>query len=269
MAEGKNSFVLYTDYINIFDKLTDEEAGKLAKHLFAYVNDRNPKSDERLIELIFEPIKQQLKRDLKEWENRKELKSTSGRLGNLKRWNNDLYEQVVSEEITLDKAEEIAVDRKTSHCDSSRQNSSQSVANIAVTDTVTVTVIDNVDKEETPLPPKGEMSAETSWKKSFEVYIHELRESFKSIKADKKWIDKQESFNPGVDIVRSIEKSCVNYWATEAGWKKKVRSRSTSIDWKSTFANAVSQPVNRIYKDRIASTADQNAKKEPYKPEKW
>lgn len=118
-------------------------------------------------------------------------------------------------------------------------------------------------KEEDPplIPPKGDEgeNASLSWKKDFNVYLHELRAAFSKIKSESAWIEQQESYNPGVDIVKSIEKSCVNYWATEGGWKKKIRSRITSIDWKSTFANAVTQPMNRVYKFRYG---------EPEQPEK-
>jgi len=74
---------MYADQKPIFETLTDEEAGRLAKHLFRYVNDENPTSD-RLIELVFEPIKQQLKRDLKSWEKTSEKRSGIGREGGLK-----------------------------------------------------------------------------------------------------------------------------------------------------------------------------------------
>jgi hypothetical protein len=68
MADGKNRIVVYRDWIGTFESLTDEEAGKLIKHLFRYVNDLNPKSPDRLTALLFEPIKQALKRDLRKYE---------------------------------------------------------------------------------------------------------------------------------------------------------------------------------------------------------
>ena len=85
MAEGKKSIVLYTDLITTFDKLTDDEAGRLIKHLFRYVNDLNPESD-RMTEILFEPIKQQLKRDLEKWEGIKDKRSEAGKAGANKRW---------------------------------------------------------------------------------------------------------------------------------------------------------------------------------------
>lgn len=85
MAEGKKSFVLYADYIHTIQHLTDEQAGKLLKHLMQYVNDQNPETDDPITKLAFEPIKQQLKRDLKHWELIKEKRSAAGKASAEKR----------------------------------------------------------------------------------------------------------------------------------------------------------------------------------------
>jgi len=85
MAENKKSFVLYADYNEIFEQLTDDEAGKLVKHLFRYVNDKNPVIDDRLLKILFEPIKQQLKRDLKKWEHKRQKLSEAGKASATKR----------------------------------------------------------------------------------------------------------------------------------------------------------------------------------------
>lgn len=84
MAEDKKSFVLYCDLIHTFEKLTDVEAGQLIKHLLAYVNDRSPQSD-RIIEVMFEPIKQQLKRDLIKYESKRKQWSQAGKASAYKR----------------------------------------------------------------------------------------------------------------------------------------------------------------------------------------
>lgn len=79
MAENKKSFVLYADYIETIEELTDEEAGKLIKHIYQYVNDMNPECKDKNVRLAFIPIKQQLKRDLANWENIKKLRSEAGK----------------------------------------------------------------------------------------------------------------------------------------------------------------------------------------------
>jgi len=69
MAKNKKSFLLYTDVHFTAQKLTNEQAGKLFKHILAYVNDENPVMNDILLEIAFEPIKQSLKRDLKKYES--------------------------------------------------------------------------------------------------------------------------------------------------------------------------------------------------------
>lgn len=88
MAENKKSFLIYIDWINIFEELSDEEAGKLVKHLFRYVNDLNPEFPDRLTKLLFEPIKQTLKRDLIKYENRKTINKNNA----MKKWGSSLAE---------------------------------------------------------------------------------------------------------------------------------------------------------------------------------
>lgn len=154
MAEDKKSFVAYADWKNQFSLLSDEEAGKLIKHIFSYVNDENPEFDEndRLLKICFEPIKQQLKRDLKKFEKTKEDRSSNGVIGNLKRWHLDLHELYEKGEITLENAKNIALNRvksggdnsdrvampsdkenrKATSSDKKNRKASQTVANIAV-----------------------------------------------------------------------------------------------------------------------------------------
>lgn len=84
MAKDKKSFVGYCDWRNTFDLLSDDEAGKLIKHFFAYVNDEDPVLDDRLLQMAFEPIKTQLKRDLSKYEEVKRKRAEAGRQGGLR-----------------------------------------------------------------------------------------------------------------------------------------------------------------------------------------
>lgn len=103
-------------------------------------------------------------------------------------------------------------------------------------------------KEEYIIPPKPPKGGEKpKWKTNYEVYLDGLRAECMKAFSDASWMNQQQSFNPGIDIRKSIEKACVNFWATDAGWKRKKRARTTDIDWRSTFANALSQRTNRVY----------------------
>ncbi len=77
--QGKKSFLLYTDQREVFDELSDEDAGKLIKHIFAYVNDEDPITNDKLLKVAFLPIKTQLKRDLKTWENKQEQRKDAAK----------------------------------------------------------------------------------------------------------------------------------------------------------------------------------------------
>lgn len=81
MAKDKKGFILYTDLIHTVNKLPNDKAGELFKHILSYVNDENPQTDDILIDVTFEQIKQQLKRDLVKYEARADRSRLNGALG--------------------------------------------------------------------------------------------------------------------------------------------------------------------------------------------
>ncbi len=68
MAKDKSSVLLYRDIIHTVEKLDDVTAGLLFKHYLRYINDLNPETNNPIVEIAFESIKQNLKRDLKSYE---------------------------------------------------------------------------------------------------------------------------------------------------------------------------------------------------------
>lgn len=85
METSKKSFVAYSDWQEIFKELPDEQAGKLIKHIFSYVNGENPETEDVLIKVVFLQIKQTLKRDLKKWEEQLEQRRLAGKASAEKR----------------------------------------------------------------------------------------------------------------------------------------------------------------------------------------
>ena len=81
MAKDKKSFILYADQQGVFNQLPDEIAGRLIKHIFRYVNDEQPVTEELIVNIAFEPIKQCLKRDLCRWEQYLDKQSENGKKG--------------------------------------------------------------------------------------------------------------------------------------------------------------------------------------------
>lgn len=88
MAKNKKSFILYTDLKSVVEKLIikDREdgtnnSGELFYHILEYVNDEDPEPINFIIEMAFEPIRLQLKRDLIKWEGICERNRVNGSKG--------------------------------------------------------------------------------------------------------------------------------------------------------------------------------------------
>lgn len=165
MAKDKKSVLLYCDIIHTIEKMDNETAGIFFKHYLRYINDLNPITDNLIVDITFESIKQNLKRDLKKWEDKTDERSDSGKLGNLKRWHIDIYNRVISSEITLEEGVNESLIIANNH------SAISDIANVAVTVTVTDTVKDNVNdiKRNTNTPPPSSEEVE-----DFEVKESEL-----------------------------------------------------------------------------------------------
>ena len=135
MAENKKSFLIYTDWGATFDDLTEEEAGRLAKHLFDYVRDKDPKSD-KLTEIAFSQMKQDLKRNLKTWESIKEKRSQAGKK---------------SAQSRAKKKQKSTKSTKSTSVKSVEQKSTNPTVNDNVNDNDNVNVINNIDDKKSSL----------------------------------------------------------------------------------------------------------------------
>jgi len=129
MAENKKSFVMYADWLHTIRELTDDEAGKILKHLLSYVNDENPILEDRILKLVFEPIKLQLKRDLVKYEIIREKRSEAGKQGGLASGHSR------------------SKDKQNEANEANALETKQNEANEAVNDNVTVTVNDTDIKD--------------------------------------------------------------------------------------------------------------------------
>ena len=153
--KGKKSVLLHCDIIHTVEKLDDENAGLLFKHYLRYVNDQEPEAPNLLVEIAFEGIKQTLKRDLKNWEKTTESRSKAGQIGNLKRYNPDIYNDFINNKITFEEAINLAKDCK----------GSQDVAKLAVN------VNDNVKVKDKVINNNTIKERETEFKNSLRPYV--------------------------------------------------------------------------------------------------
>lgn len=219
MAKDKKSFLLYCDLIHTVKKLSDEQAGKLLKHILSYVNDENPITDDIILDLVFEPIKQSLKRDLKKYENICNRNRKNGLNGG-----------------------------RPSNPDEPKEPSGL----ITNPNNPSKPDIDNdkdkgKDKDKKPIEP--------TWKTNFAIYLDELNDATEKICNDTKWIAEQEKLNPNVDIVATIRKGVAVYWGVETeGYANKKKAGGKDIIWKTTFAKNMDK--NKVYKPfkKVADT---------------
>lgn len=205
MAENKKSFLLYCDIIHTVKKLSDEKAGILFKHILSYVNDEHPESDDVIIDLVFEPIKQGLKRDLQKYLSicernkkngesggrpKKKPKKPSGLSGNPKNPNEPK--------------------KADNDIDNDIDNSLQLLV--------------------VPI---------STWRDDFSIYKKECTEAFSRMSKDSEFKKQIETLYPEYDFEKSLASSFLAHWMTEEGWVKKVKSGSESINWKSTIVKTI------------------------------
>lgn len=86
-----------------------------------------------------------------------------------------------------------------------------------------------------------------TWRDDYDVYLDDLRRAYIQLTNDADWLAERRRFNPGVDILLTMEKACKEFWATPAGWEHKKKSRTKDIDWKATFVMAISMKNNKVY----------------------
>ena len=110
MAENKKSVLLYCDIIHTVKELSDEEAGILFKHYLAYINDLNPTPKDKLTQIVFEPIKQNLKRDLEKWKDKSIKNKEIAIAGWEKRKNANASESIKEDANDADKVKDKVID---------------------------------------------------------------------------------------------------------------------------------------------------------------
>ena len=174
MAENKKSFVLYCDLIHTVEQLPDDVAGKLFKLILNYTNDNNPEVDDVLLSVAFEPIKRQLKRDLKDWEHQKQKRSEAGKKGMQSRWKDNKTITKDNTVITKDNNVKNAITKITD--------------TVTVTDTVNVNVNDTVTDTNKSNSPTIEMCREYFDSRG---YMNEFADKFFHYYNSLNWINKK------------------------------------------------------------------------------
>ncbi len=77
------SFVLYNDLIHTVKKMPKDKVAKLFLNILNYVNGEEVGNDDLMVDLVFEPIKLQLSRDLGKWDEVRKKRSEAGKKGGI------------------------------------------------------------------------------------------------------------------------------------------------------------------------------------------
>lgn len=94
--------MLYVDLIHTVRKMPKDKAGELFMTILEYVNDESPEVQDPYVDLVFEPVKHQLKRDLARWEDIRKKRSDAGKSSASKRTQTDQKSTLV------DKSKEVS-----------------------------------------------------------------------------------------------------------------------------------------------------------------
>lgn len=188
----KKSFILYSDIRETFTALTDEEAGQLIKHILTYVNGIEPIIENRIVKILFEPIKAQLIRDAEKWNQIIDKRKEAGKLGGL------------------------AKGSKTKQKVANAKSAKQKLANLAVNDNVNVNVTDNVtvndnDIKKINIRPFVNISQSNLDKLYSEYLEHEVS-----------WmLDKLNDYKASTGKKYKCDYSAINVWVKKAFEKEK------------------------------------------------
>ena len=154
--ENKKSFILYSDWERYFLALSDQQAGKLLKALFAFVSRDEEIELEPMAQMAFMFMSDQIRRDTQKWEEVCEKKRVLGARGGKARGKN--INASKEKQIEANASNEMQNEARASNevqIEAGASNEMQNEANQAdtVTDTVTETetVTDTVTETETDI----------------------------------------------------------------------------------------------------------------------
>ena len=82
---AKKSFLLYTEQQEVINELSNDDAGKLLKAIYNYASDQIIPDFDGILKFVFIPIRQQIDRNNKKYEETKEKRRMAGSKGGKQR----------------------------------------------------------------------------------------------------------------------------------------------------------------------------------------
>lgn len=245
---SKNSFVLYTEQRAILNKLTDEQAGKLIKAIYEYVDTGEIKDIDPVIDIVITPFITVLDKDLKKYEETKKKRAEAGAKGGKQT-------QANAKDRKQSKAN--ALNDKQNEADESKDKQSQT--NQAVYDNEYVNVNDNdiskeINKENSSSEEKSstddtaKASKKESVKHKYGKYQHVLLkdEELQKLKSDySNWEELIKYLDEYIEMKGYKAKNhylCIKKWVIDAVNKNQNNSSSNSN--KKNFQNYKQREYN-------------------------
>ena len=199
MEKGKKSFIMYLDYKEQLEDLSDKELGTLIRAIFQYIEDETEPSFKGKLRIAFKFIRSTLDRDSQKWEDIKKKRSEAG-----KRHTGNQYTRQKMEQ--MEQMEQNGTNGSVSVNDS-----------VNVNDNVSVSVINNNNDNGTlalDTPTLTQISDYCS-EKGYNGFDYEIFYYYYQANG---WVDKN-----GTEIKNW--KAKVNYW-----YKKDLESGRIKID---------------------------------------
>lgn len=251
----RKSFTFYLSWSKPIKLLSESQKAQLLDAILAYVSGEEPVTVEPNVKMCFEFIKSEMEEDAERAEKAKEQR---------------IARRKAKEEESLKKRKEKEKETKEENTKEEekekqeKENAPKEYNNIYNINTPKEkenkekegekTKEENKEKEEKEKEKKNNdytlarAKEEKNWRNDFDTYLKELKEETDKILCDAEWLQKQKEFNnPDLDIIKSIECAVTNYWGTHEGWENKKKSKTKTINWKSTFAKTLKLPLNRVF----------------------
>lgn len=77
----RDSFVMYTEYMDVLESLTAEQAGLLIRAMVRYARDEEPDLSDPVVSAVFLTVKPRMDRDRQKWEETVEKRREAGKQG--------------------------------------------------------------------------------------------------------------------------------------------------------------------------------------------
>lgn len=227
---GRKTFVMYGSWEKAIGKMSDEQAGKLLKAIYATERgEKDAEPDDPSLDLFWSVVQEKLQEDIDAYEDVCQKRSEAGQLGNEKRWGANRKNRKCDKPIA-----KIASDRKASQLSLESESESESdISTLSGRDTRARTreedpepVVKEPEKEEKP-EPKQE-----SEKRFDPAVLTTIFRSPKVAEALKGWLDCRFQLGPFPDAAIRDEVEKARQAEEKHGEKACIDAINASLSYK-------------------------------------